>query len=103
MPAPPKEELPKGEEKSKVVVKSPDPHADETVVELDDWLIDFANLFRDQLGIDPDKCAARSNAYAHMFALLSIAQAVAGVLVGRSSNPVCECFRIAQTTGRRRC
>ena len=52
----PKEELPKGEERSKVVVKSTDMHAEEMVVELDDWLIDFANLFRDHLGIDPDKC-----------------------------------------------
>jgi hypothetical protein len=54
---PPRDELPKGEEKNKVVVKSVDPHAEETVVELDEWLIDFANLFRDQLGIDPDRCA----------------------------------------------
>eukprot|EP00892_Ulva_mutabilis_P001101 jgi/Ulvmu1/10992/UM007_0172.1 len=55
VPAVPREELPKGQEKSKVVVKSTDPHAEEMVVELDDWLIDFANLFRDQLSIDPDK------------------------------------------------
>lgn len=57
VPPVPREEMPKGQEKSKVVVKSTDPHAEEMVVELDDWLIDFANLFRDQLGIDPDKCA----------------------------------------------
>jgi hypothetical protein len=38
-----------------VVVKSTDMHAEEMVVELDDWLIDFANMFRDHLGIDPDK------------------------------------------------
>lgn len=57
VPTVPKDEVPKGEERSKVVVKSPDMHAEEMVVELDDWLIDFANLFRDQLGIDPDKCA----------------------------------------------
>lgn len=56
VPTVPKEELPKGEERSKVVVKSTDMHAEEMVVELDDWLIDFANLFRDHLGIDPDKC-----------------------------------------------
>lgn len=58
VPPVPREEVPKGQEKSKVVVKSTDPHAEEMVVELDDWLIDFANLFRDQLGIDPDKCAS---------------------------------------------
>jgi len=38
-----------------VIVKSTDPLAEETVVELDDWLIDFANLFREHLGVDPDK------------------------------------------------
>jgi hypothetical protein len=59
VPPVPKEELPKGEERSKVVVKSTDTHAEEMVVELDDWLIDFANLFRDHLGIDPDKCAPK--------------------------------------------
>lgn len=57
VPTVPKDELPKGEERSKVVVKSTDMHAEEMVVELDDWLIDFANLFRDHLGIDPDKYA----------------------------------------------
>ena len=54
VPAAPRDELPQGEEKNKVVVKSVDPHAEETVVELDEWLIDFANLFRDHLQIDPD-------------------------------------------------
>ena len=57
VPPVPKEELPREEMQSKVIVKSTDPLAEETVVELDDWLIDFANLFREHLGIDPDKCA----------------------------------------------
>lgn len=29
----------------------------EEVFELDDWLIDFANLFREHLGIGPDRLA----------------------------------------------
>lgn len=65
VPAPPRDELPQGEEKNKVVVKSVDPHAEETVVELDEWLIDFANLFRDHLQIDPDKCAAHTQQLPH--------------------------------------
>ena len=56
VPVAPKEERPEGTDTNKVVVKSADPHAEETVIELDDWLIEFANLFREQLGIDPDKC-----------------------------------------------
>jgi hypothetical protein len=63
VPQPPKDELPRGDETSRVVVKSVDPHAEETVVELDEWLIDFANLFRDQLGVDPDKCAPTNKSY----------------------------------------
>jgi hypothetical protein len=59
VPPAPREEIPQGEGTNKVVVKSVDPHAEETVVELDEWLIDFANLFRENLGIDPDKCVAR--------------------------------------------
>jgi hypothetical protein len=57
VPAPPKEEIPRTEQKTKVVVKSTDMHAEETVIELDEWLIDFANMWRDAMGIDPDKCA----------------------------------------------
>ena len=30
----------------------------EEVFELDDWLIDFANLFREHLGIGPDRSVA---------------------------------------------
>jgi hypothetical protein len=60
VPQAPREEVPHGEETSRVVVKSVDPHAEETVVELDEWLIEFANLFRDQLNVDPDKCGAAS-------------------------------------------
>jgi hypothetical protein len=69
VPPTPREEVPQGAETNKVVVKSVDPHAEETVVELDEWLIDFANLFRENLGIDPDKCAPQSSS----FLLLSFA------------------------------
>lgn len=70
VPPTPAEEVPKDDAKSKVIVKSTDPLAEETVVELDDWLIDFANLFRDHLGVDPDKCAAPPPASRRMHAVV---------------------------------
>lgn len=31
------------------------------IIEIDDWLVDFANLFREMSGIDADRCDSSSN------------------------------------------
>jgi len=40
---------------AKLAEKRPEAAGEEAVYEIDDWLVDFANLFRERTGIDPDR------------------------------------------------